>query len=296
MIEEKMFEPEFREPVRSVAGKVLDFRKRIVVVGIVNRTPDSFFDRGATYELDAAQRACGQAIEEGADWIDVGGVAFARRADVSEAEELQRVLPLVRWLSGIDGVGISVDTSRSGVAEAVLDAGAHVINDTSGLADPLLAGVIARAGGAVVICHSLPPASTQPPSYVDVVDSVRSFLCGRVERALSAGLRDRDIYVDPGHDLSKNTDHSLELTRRLSEISALGYPTLAAVSNKDFIGEVLDMPVGERAAGSVAAMVVCAMQGARILRAHRVKEAVSAARIVEACFGWRAAVVNEHNR
>lgn len=291
-----IFRPEIREPVRSVAGTVFDFRHRIGVVGIVNRTPDSFFDRGATYEMSAAQRACERAIEEGADWIDVGGVAFARRAQVSEAEEVARVVPLVRWLSRVGGVGVSVDTFRAGVAEQVLDAGAHIINDTSGLADPRLASVIARAGGGVVICHSLPPEIRLPPTYPDVVREVREFLSQRIETARGAGLADSDIYLDPGHDLTKNTGHSLELTRRLAEITALGYPTLVAVSNKDFIGEVLDVPVADRLAGSLAVMVVCAMQGARLLRVHQVKEAVSAARMVEATFGWRAPVVYEHNR
>ncbi|MHB2021750.1 MAG: dihydropteroate synthase [Mycobacteriales bacterium] len=291
-----MFQPEFRAPVRSVGGTVLDFRNRIGVVGIVNRTPDSFFDRGATYELSAAQRACEVAIEAGADWIDIGGVAFARRTEVSEAEEVARVLPLVRWLSRVGGVGVSVDTFRAGVAERVLDAGAHIINDTSGLADPRLAEVIAHAGGAVVICHSLPPDGQRPPRYPDVVREVAEFLSERIETARRAGIADSAIYLDPGHDLTKNTCHSLELTRRLAEITTLGYPTLVAVSNKDFIGEVLDAPVSERSAGSLAVMVVCVMQGARLLRVHRVKEAVSAARMVEATFGWRAPIIYEHNR
>lgn len=291
-----MFSPPLVAPVRTLGGRPFDFSTRLCVVGIVNRTPNSFFDRGATMSLPAAQRACERAIADGADWLDLGGVPFAHRRTVSEADEVDRVLPLVRWLAGLGSVVVSVDTARASVAERVLAEGAHIINDTSALSDPLMPEVVARTGAGVVVCHSLAAGRSGAPRYDDVVSSVRSLLVERVDRALDAGVDPSRVFVDPGHDLDKNTDHSLELTRRLSEITELGYPTLVAVSNKDFVGEVLDAPVTERAAGSLAVMVYCALAGARLLRTHHVREAAAAARMLEATLGWRAPLVARHNR
>ena len=268
-------------------------------MGILNRTPDSFHDRGATFSLDQAVDAFSGLVADGADWVDIGGVPFSPDVpDVSETEELDRILPVLDEVRRSSDVVISVDTFRPEVARRAIVAGADVINDTSGLHDPELATVAAETGAILVIAHSLasPPRTKVPkPAYGDVVAEVAGFLAERVESALDWGVKPEQIVVDPGHDLNKNTSHSLELTRRLNEIAALGYPTLAAISNKDFIGEALDLPQTERLEGTLATAVVCILQGARILRLHDVRAGVRAVRMTEAILGWRTPAQLRHN-
>ena len=282
-------------PERVIGGRSFDFSQRVVVMAIVNRTPDSFHDRGRTFALEKATEAVRAAAGAGADWIDIGGVPFAPGPEVSAAEELDRVLPVVEAAQGL--AVVSVDTFRPEVARAVIEAGAGVINDTSGLRDPAMADVVAGTGAALVITHSLAPPRTPHPSpqYADVVAEVRDFLRERVELALSRGVRPNQIIIDPGPDLNKNTLHSLELTRRLDEIAALGYPLLAAVSNKDFIGETLDADQPDRLIGTIAAVVFAIVRGARIVRVHDVAAAVDAVRMTEAMLGLRAPAYLRHN-
>jgi dihydropteroate synthase len=223
--------PPITLPVRSVGGRVFDFAHEIVVMGIVNRTPDSFYDQGVTYALDRAVEAGLRAVAEGAGWVDVGGVPFSPDvARVSAAEELDRVVPVVAALAE-GGVVVSVDTVRPMVAQAAIAAGAGVINDTSGLYDPEIAEVVAESNATLVITHSAAPPGEHlhRPRYDDVVAEVCAFLASRVERAQARGVPEDRIVIDPGHDLNKNTRHSLEITRRLSEIADLGLPVLAAV-------------------------------------------------------------------
>jgi dihydropteroate synthase len=281
---------------RVVAGRSYDFSRRVAVMAIVNRTPDSFHDRGRTFALDHAVQAVRTAAEVGADWIDIGGVPFAPGPEVSATEELDRVLPVVEVAR--DLAVVSVDTYRPEVAEAVIEAGAGVINDTSGLRDPAMADAVAGTAATLVITHSLAaPRTLHPsPSYGDVTAEVVGFLRQRIDLAQSRGVRPEQIVVDPGHDLNKNTYHSLELTRRLDEVAALGYPTLAAVSNKDFIGETLDAAQPDRLAGTLAAVVFCILRGARIVRVHDVAAAVDAVRMTEAMLGWREPAYTRHNR
>jgi dihydropteroate synthase len=281
---------------RVVAGRSYDFSRRVAVMAIVNRTPDSFHDRGRTFALDHAVQAVRAAAEAGADWIDIGGVPFAPGPEVSATEELDRVLPVVEVAR--DLAVVSVDTYRPEVAEAVIEAGAGVINDTSGLRDPAMADAVAGTAATLVITHSLAaPRTLHPsPSYGDVTAEVVAFLRQRIDLAQSRGVRPEQIVVDPGHDLNKNTYHSLELTRRLDEVAALGYPTLAAVSNKDFIGETLDAAQPDRLAGTLAAVVFCILRGARIVRVHDVAAAVDAVRMTEAMLGWREPAYTRHNR
>ncbi|WIB67649.1 dihydropteroate synthase [Curtobacterium sp. MCBD17_035] len=289
--------PPLRHPVRRIGRRTFDFDRRIAVMAIVNRTPDSFHDRGATFALDRAVAAAVAAADEGADWVDVGGVKFAPGPEVPADEEADRVVPVVRALVQASDVVVSVDTFRPEVAAAAIAAGASVVNDTTGLSDPRMADVVADSDATVVITHSLAaPRQEHPtPRYDDVVGDVVAFLRRRVDLALERGVPESRIIVDPGHDLNKTTVHSLELTRRLAEVAALGFPTLAAVSNKDFVGESLGRPRGERLAGSLAAATMSAMLGARILRMHDVRPAVDAARMVEAVLGWRAPVDPVHN-
>jgi len=282
-------------PLRVIGGRSFDFSRRVVVMAIVNRTPDSFHDRGRTFALEKATEAVRAAAGAGADWIDIGGVPFAPGPEVSAAEELDRVLPVVEAAQGL--AVVSVDTFRPEVAREVIGAGAGVINDTSGLRDVAMAGAVAGTGAALVITHSLAPPRTAHPSprYGDVTAEVAAFLRQRVELALSRGVRPDQIIIDPGHDLNKNTLQSLELTRRLDEIAAIGYPMLAAVSNKDFIGETLDAARGERLIGTVAAVVFAVVRGARIVRVHDVAAAVEAVRMTEAMLGLRPPAYTRHN-
>ncbi|HEY7175734.1 MAG TPA: dihydropteroate synthase, partial [Micromonosporaceae bacterium] len=291
MATDGIYVPDLIAPRRTIGRRTFDFDRRIAVMAIVNRTPDSFHDRGASYALDRAVAAVGAAVADGADWVDVGGVPFGLHAgEVTEADEIDRVVPVVEAARAASDVVLSVDTYRPAVASRALAAGADVINDTSGLYDPTLADIVADSVATLVITHSLarpPRTAVVGPTYRDVVAEVAAFLADRASIALARGVRPEQIVIDPGHDLNKNTRHSLELTRRLSEITRLRYPTLVALSNKDFIGESLGLPQQERRTGTIAAGVVAMLQGARIVRVHDVRAAVESARMVEAILGWR---------
>jgi dihydropteroate synthase len=192
---------------------------------------------------------------------------------------------------------IPVETYRAGVARAALAAGADVINNVTGLHDLALADAVAEASAGLIITHSLaaPRTSFPRPAYGDIVGEVAAFLRERVALAIGRGVAPERIIIDPGHDLNKNTYHSLELTRRLHEIAEIGYPLLVAVSNKDFIGETIDRPQHERVEGTIAAVTVCVLQGARIVRVHDVRQLVSAVRMVEGILGWHAPATVRHN-
>jgi dihydropteroate synthase len=274
---------------------LIDLSRRIAVMAIVNRTPDSFYDRGATFALDAAVAAGVAAVDQGADIVDVGGVKFAPGPPVPADEEIARVVPVVRELAAL--VPVSVDTFLPEVARAAIEAGAAIINDTTGLHDPAMADVVAQGGATVVITHSraVPRTHFPQPHYDDVAAEVAAFLAERRELALAHGVPAEHIILDPGHDLNKNTLQTLELTRRLGELTDLGSPLLVALSNKDFIGETLDRDRDERIAGSLAAAVFCVLQGARIVRTHNVRQTGDAMRMVEAILGWREPVYLLHN-
>lgn len=284
--------------VRRIGARDFDFEREVAVMAVINRTPDSFYDKGSTFALDKAVSAALAAVHDGADWVDIGGVPFGRGPAVSLDEELERVVPVVAAIAAQTDVVISVDTFNAQVAKASIAAGAGVINDTSGLWDPQMASVVADSTATLVLTHSLQPPRAEPsrPEYVDVVDDVVAFLRDRVARAESEGIPRERLIIDPGHDLNKNTFHSLEITRRLRKIVAIGLPTLAAVSNKDFIGETLDREQGQRMEGSLAAAVFCILEGARIVRMHNVRAAVDAVHMTEAMLGWRQPAWTLHNR
>ena len=281
--------------VRRIGNREFDFSRRFAVMAIVNRTPDSFYDRGATYALDAAVGAGVAAFEAGADLVDIGGVKFAPGPPVPIEEEIALVFPVVRELAPFGPV--SVDTFHPEVARAVIEAGASVVNDTTGIHDPRMADVVAGSDASIVVAHSLAaPRTPHPlPRYDDVVAEVAAFLRQRVALAVEHGIPLERIIVDPGHDLNKNTLQTLELTRRLDELADLGLPLLVALSNKDFIGESLGRDRDQRVAGSLAAAVYCVLHGARIVRVHNVRESVDALRMVEAILGWREPVFLRHN-
>jgi dihydropteroate synthase len=292
-----MYLPPLRIPVRTIGARTFDFSRQVAVMAVVNRTPDSFFDRGRTFALDRAVDAAVRAVADGADWVDIGGAPFAPGPPIPVEEEAERVVPVVTALRAASDVVISVDTFHAEVARRAIAAGATVVNDTTGLSDPGLASAVADSAATLVITHSVAaPRTFYPrPHYDDVAAEVAAFLEDRIGRAMDAGIPEERIVVDPGHDLNKNTVQSLELTRRLSVIADLGYPTLAAVSNKDFIGETLDAPRTERQEGSLAAAVVSIVNGARIIRMHDVPSSVAAARMTEAILGLREPAYQKHN-
>lgn len=290
--------PPLLHPQQAFGSTTIDFSRRIAVMAIINRTPDSFFDQGATFALDAAVNAAVTAVDAGADMVDIGGAKFAPGPPIPPEAERDRVVPVVTGLlARRPGAVVSVDTFQPLVADEALAAGALIINDTTALHDPTLAEIAASYGAHLVITHSLarPRTSFPHPRYEDVTGEVRTLLERKVKEATGRGLPDDHIIVDPGHDLNKNTVDTLELTNRMAEIASLGYPTLAAVSRKDFIGESLDLPKEERLTGSIAAAVACALAGARVVRMHDVGPSIDAMRMTEAILGMRRPPHPVHN-
>jgi dihydropteroate synthase len=286
-----IFLPEIISARRVIGQRTFDFDRQVAVMAIINRTPDSFYDRGKTFGLTATIEAIEENIAAGADWLDIGAVPNKATApEVSQQEELARLLPAIKAARERTDAVISAETYSAEVARQAIEAGADVINDVSGLHDLSLAEIVARANGTLIITHRLahPRTPVPNPHYDEVVDEVSAFLRLRASQAIDVGLPADRIILDPAHDLNKDTYQSLELTRRLNEIAAIGYPVLAAVSNKDFIGQTLDRPVAERLEGTIATVAVCIMQGARIVRVHNVREVLPAVRMVEALLGWRA--------
>jgi dihydropteroate synthase len=260
-------------------------------MGIVNRTPDSFYDRGATFGLDRAFERAADLIAQGADIIDVGGVKGGPGDPVEVGEEIDRVVPFVEVLRAHDPkVLVSVDTFRAPVADAVLAAGADIVNDVTGLHDPEVLDVVAARGAGYVAMHHGGRPRTRPfrrHYQPDVTTAVVEHCRALTDRAMRAGIDPQRLIVDPGHDFQKTTAHSLEVTRRLPELAALGFPVLVALSNKDFIGETLDAPLGSRVDGSLAAAVFSVLRGASIVRGHEVGRTHDALRMTEALLGWR---------
>lgn len=253
-----------------------DLTTRALVMGILNRTRDSFFGPAATYELDDLYRRADQLVAEGADLLDVGGVKAGPGDEVSEDEELDRVVPVVHELHRRFDAPISIDTWRATVAQACFEVGACVGNDISGFADPEYLNVAAKSGATVVATHiRLRPRVADPdPRYDDVTKSVLGFLRERRQWALDAGIEFERVIVDAGLDLGKTAAQSLELLRNSSTLTTLESPLLLSASNKTFLGVMFDLPVTERREASLAATALGIAGGCRIVRAHDVKGSV----------------------
>ena len=247
-----------------------------LMMAIVNRTPDSFYDKGSTWAEDKAFDRVAQVVDEGAEIVDIGGIKAAPGVEVDADEERRRVVDFVaRVRSSYPDLVISVDTWRSEVGRAVCAEGADVLNDAWGGADPGLVDVAAEHGAAIICTHTGGVTPRTRPfriEYDDVVASAIADTTAYADRAVAAGVDPRSVVIDPAHDFGKNTFHSLEVTRRLGELTATGWPVLVSLSNKDFVGETLGLPVGERLTGTLAATAVCALAGARIYRVHEVVE------------------------
>ncbi len=261
-----------RATTLRLGPRTYDIEHRPLVMGILNRTPDSFYDRGATFALDDLVRRAGLLVDQGADLLDVGGVKAGPGPEVGEAEELERVVPAIEALATRFDVALSVDTWRASVARAAYGAGAVVGNDISGFADPDYLPAAAEHGATVVATHiRLGPRIPDPePVYDDVVDAVRTFLLERAERALAAGLTPDRIVVDAGLDLGKTAAQSLTLLRASDRLADLGYPLLLSASNKTFLGVVLGLEIGQRREASLAATSLGATLGCRVMRVHEV--------------------------
>lgn len=266
-----------------------------VIMAIVNRTPDSFYDQGATFRDEPALARVAEAVSEGAAIIDIGGVKAGPGEEVTAEEEARRTVGFVAEVRRrFPDVIISVDTWRHEVGEAVCEAGADLLNDAWGGVDPRLAEVAGRFGVGLVCTHAggaRPRTRPHRVAYDDVMADILRVTLGLAERAVSLGVPRESVLIDPGHDFGKNTRHSLEATRRLGEMVSTGWPVLVSLSNKDFVGETLNKPVKERVLGTLATTAVSAWLGAWVYRVHEVAETRQILDMVASIAGHRPPAV-----
>ncbi|MBY0442533.1 MAG: dihydropteroate synthase [Mycobacteriaceae bacterium] len=264
-------------------------------MAIVNRTPDSFYDRGATFSDAAAQAAVHRAIAEGADVIDIGGVKAGPGSNVDAGAETARVVPFIEWLrDAYPEQLISVDTWRSAVARQACQAGADLINDTWAGIDPELPQIAAEYGAGLVCAHTGGAVPRTRPFRVNygtstrgVVDDVISQVTAAAERAVAAGVARDRVLIDPTHDFGKNTFHGLALLRHVEDLVKTGWPVLMALSNKDFVGETLGVALTERLEGTLAATALAAAAGVQMFRVHEVAATRRVLEMVSSILGRR---------
>jgi dihydropteroate synthase len=265
--------------------KILDLSSRTHVMGILNITPDSFSDGGEFFTVDQAVKRGIQMADEGADIIDIGAESTRPGAEpISTDEELKRLLPVLEQLLKKTGVPISVDTYKSKVAEAALSAGAHIINDISGLRfDPSMKDVIARFQVPVIIMHIKgEPRNMQiDPHYEDLISEISAYLAESIRSAEMAGVKKENMIIDPGIGFGKRLEDNYEIIRRLHELKRLGCSILIGPSRKSFLGKVLNLPPAERLEGTMAAVAVAIQNGADIIRVHDVKAVSRVCRIAD---------------
>lgn len=280
-----------RTPQRfwSTGKRTIDLTAHTLIMGILNVTPDSFYDGGRFAALERAVEQGLRLVDDGADILDIGGESTRPGAEaVPEGEELERVLPVIERLAGRISVPISIDTTKSSVAAAALDAGAEIVNDISaGRFDPAMAGVVAQKHAGLVLMHikGEPRTMQLDPQYDDVVRDICDSLRGSMNAAIAAGLAPQQIVIDPGIGFGKQLEHNLQILRRLREFEILGRPILVGPSRKSFIGKILDLPPEERLEGTIAASVIAILNGAAVVRVHDVRAAKRAALIADAVLG-----------
>jgi dihydropteroate synthase len=264
----------------------LELDSRTLVMGVLNITPDSFYDGGRYHKFNDAVAQALRMTEEGADIIDVGGEStrpFSKPLPVDE--ELKRVIPVIKTLSGQIDLPISIDTYKSEVAIRALEAGAAMVNDISAMRfDPAIGSIVAAAGVPIVLMHmkGTPRDMQSNPTYEDLLGEIMEFLRGATDKAISMGIQRERIIIDPGIGFGKSFDDNLVILRDLERFSSLGYPILVGTSNKAFIGHVLDSPVESRETGTIATISAAVMNGAHIIRAHNVRAAKETVTIIDA--------------
>ncbi|MFW6146882.1 MAG: dihydropteroate synthase [Thermodesulfobacteriota bacterium] len=264
----------------------LELESRTLVMGVLNVTPDSFYNGGRYHKWDHAIAQAHRMAKEGADIIDVGGESTRPYSEPLSAEqELERVLPVVETLSKELDLPISIDTYKSEVALKTLDAGAAMVNDISAMRfDPDMGRVVAAAGVPIVLMHmkGTPRDMQVNPTYDDLLGDIMEFLRGAADKAISMGIKRNLIIIDPGIGFGKSFDDNLLILRELEQLSSLGYPVLVGTSNKSFIGRVLDLPVESRETGTMATIAAAVMNGAHIIRAHNVRAAKETVTVIDA--------------
>ena len=273
-------------PKIVLKNKTLDFSRRAYIMGVLNLTPDSFFDGRMFPEPEAAVQHAFQMEAEGADIIDLGGESTRPGAQaVPLKEEFRRVLPVLKRLSGRLKVPISIDTYKSEVAERCIQCGAEMVNDISGLYfDPRMKEVVARHQVPVIVMHmkGTPRDMQKDPQYRDLIGEILSYFRESISRADAAGVPADKIIIDPGIGFGKSFTHNLDILKGLESFKVLGKPIMVGVSRKSFLGKILDLPVDERLEGSIAAALYAVLRGANIVRVHDVAATVRALRTVEA--------------
>jgi len=270
------------------AGRFSYSLSRPLIMGILNVTPDSFSDGGRFFSPQQAIEQGLRLVEEGADILDIGGESTRPgAARVSEKEELERVLPVLEGLSKA-GVALSIDTQKPAVMRAALAAGADMVNDVNALQQAGALAAVAGSKAAVCLMHKQgdPQNMQQLPLYHDVVAEVHDFLQARIQAALAAGIKRERIVIDPGFGFGKNLEHNVSLLRQLQAFQDLGVPVLAGLSRKSMLGKIANVDVQDRVHASVAAALLAALRGAKILRVHDVKATRDALTIVNAIEGW----------
>ncbi len=260
---------------RQAKDRLIEFHDRPLIMGVVNVTPDSFFDGGRYFDTEAAVAHAVRLVEEGADLLDIGAESTRPGADaVNEEEERRRAIPVVTAVAKAVTVPISIDTSKASVARAALDAGAVLVNDVTALrGDPAMVDVLAQTGAGIVLMHmnGTPPSMQQAPHYDDVIGEISEFFEERIRFAMTHGIVQRQIILDPGIGFGKLLEHNLALLDQLRRFTQFECPVLVGVSQKGFLGQLLDRPVQERQWGTAAAVAMAVDRGARILRVHDVR-------------------------
>jgi dihydropteroate synthase len=267
----------------KVDKKKFNLDEQTVIMGVLNVTPDSFYDGGYYFEKDKAFIRADAIVSEGADIIDVGGMSTRPGSlPVSPEEEIERIIPVIKYIKNNYKVLISADTCHSKVAERAIDAGAHIINDISGLSlDKKMAKIVSDRDVSVVIMHikGTPENMQNNPVYKDVIDEIYDYFEERIPFAINSGIKQDKIILDPGIGFGKTLQHNLEIINKIKEFRMLGYPVMLGASRKSLIGGILDLPVEERLEGSIALSVCAVINGVDILRVHDVKETVRAIKV-----------------
>ena len=253
-------------------------------MGVINATPDSFFDDSRRVGVDAAAEAAAAMVDAGADIVDIGGESTRPGASpVSEAQEIERTVPIIERVRELDAI-ISIDTYKAGVAAAAIDAGADLVNDVRAARSDGMLELLAGSEVGICLMHMRgePRTMQQRPVYADVVDDVRAFLDRRVQACREAGIDAARLLVDPGFGFGKTVSHNLTLLANLRALSSIGLPILVGLSRKSTLGELTGKPVTDRLPASIAGAVMAAVNGAAVLRVHDVEETVDALKVVEA--------------